>query len=153
MDAGAMFALMETDMGKYLLSMRCFVLLVLFATGTCNARAQSAKEKRETAYQANLQSYSDVLKPGMTRKNVEDYLRAKSVPFRQPFYLDERSKYASAYSDLVKIGKDKHPWYCGERNVYVAFEFTAVEPHKGSAAYDSDTLRSITIYHELGDCP
>jgi len=67
-------------MGKNLLSMRCLLVLVLFTAGSCDARAQSAKEKREAAYQAKLQSYSDVLKPGMTRKNVEDYLREKGWP-------------------------------------------------------------------------
>ena len=41
------------------------------------------KEKREAAYQAKLLSYSDVLKPGMTRKNVEDFLRGKDVAFGQ----------------------------------------------------------------------
>jgi hypothetical protein len=136
-------------MGKNLLSMRWFVLLVLFAAGSCDARAQSAKEKREAAYQAKLQSYSDFLKPGMTRKNVEDYLRAKGVAFGQLCCIDERS----AYADLVKIGKEKHPWYCEEHNVYIAFQFTAVEPHKSWKAYDSDTLKSITIYHKLEGCP
>lgn len=69
-------------MGKNLLSMRCFVILVLFRAGSCDAQAQSAKEKREAAYHAKLQSYSDALKPGMTRKNVEDYLRGKGVALR-----------------------------------------------------------------------
>jgi hypothetical protein len=135
-------------MGKNLLSMRRFVLLVLFAAGSSDARAQSAKEKREAAYKAKLQFYTDVLKPGMTRKNVEDFLRARGVAFGQLCCIDERS----AYADLVKIGKEKHPWYCEEHNVYIAFQFAAVEPHKGWEAYDSDTLKSVTIYHKLEGC-
>src|SRR5260370_36476145 len=87
-------------MGKNLLSMRCFVLLVLFTAGSSDARAQSAMEKREAAYQTKLQSYSDVLKPGMTRKNVEDYLREKGVAFGQLCCIDEKS----AFADLVYIG-------------------------------------------------
>jgi hypothetical protein len=128
--------------------MQCFVLLVLFTVGSCDAKAQSAKEKREAAYQAKLQSYSDVLKPGTTRENVEDYLRAKGVAFGQLCCIDERS----ASADLVKIGKEKRPWYCEENNAYVAFQFAAVEPHKGWEAYDSDTLKSITIYHKFEGC-
>ena len=128
--------------------MRCFVLLVLLASGNREALGQNAQQKREAAYQAKLQPYSDVLKPGMTRKSVEDYLRAKSVAFGQLCCVDERSTSA----DLVKIGKEKHPWYCEEHNVYIAFQFAAVEPHKGWEAYDSDTLKRITIFHKLEGC-
>jgi len=135
-------------MEKNLLSMRCLVLLVLFTAGSCDSRAQSAKEKREAAYQAKLQYYSDVLKPGMTRKNVEDYLRGKGVAFGQLCCIDE----ISAFADLVYIGKEKHPWYCEKHNVFIAFQFAAVEPHKGWEAYDSDTLKSITVFHKLEGC-
>jgi hypothetical protein len=128
--------------------MRCFVLLVLFTAGSYDARGQSAKEKREAAYQAKLQSYSDVLKPGMTRKNVEDYLRAKGVAFGQLCCIDEKS----AFADLVYIGKEKHPWYCEKHNVFIAFQFAAVELHKGWEAYDSDTLKSITVFHKFEGC-
>jgi hypothetical protein len=135
-------------MRKNLLSIRCFVFLLLFATGNCDGGGQSAKQKREAAYQAKLQSYSDVLKPGMTRKSVEDHLRAEGVVFGQLCCIDERS----AYADLVKIGKEKHPWYCEEHNVYIAFQFAAVEPHKGWEGYDSDALKRITIFHKLEGC-
>jgi hypothetical protein len=43
-------------MRKNLLSM--LLLLVLFAAGSCDARGQNAKKKREGAYQAKLQSHS-----------------------------------------------------------------------------------------------
>ena len=135
-------------MGRNLLTLRCFVLLVLLASGSGDARGQSKQQKREAAYQAKLQSYSDVLKPGMTRKNVEDYLRGKGVEFGKLCCVDKES----VFSDLVKIGKEKHPWYCEEHNVYIAFQFAAVEPHKGWEAYGSDTLKSITVYHKLEGC-
>jgi hypothetical protein len=128
--------------------MRCLVLIALFATAVSDAQAQSAKQKRENAYQAKLQSYSDALKPGMTRKDVEDYLRAKGTAFRQLCCIDERS----ALADLVNIAKEKHPWYCEEHNVYIAFQFAAVEVHKDYQAYDSDMLKKITIFHKLGGC-
>jgi hypothetical protein len=128
--------------------MRCFVLLVLFTGVSCDAHAQSPKEKREAVYQAKLQSYSDVLKPGMTRKNVEDYLRGKGVAFGQLCCIDEKS----AFADLLYIGEEKHPWYCGKHNVFIAFQFAAVEPHKGWEAYDSDTLKSITVFHKFEGC-
>jgi hypothetical protein len=137
-------------MGKNLLSIRCFALFVLlFASGNCDARGQSAQQKREAVYQATLQSYSDVLKPGMTRKGVEDYLQSKGIKFEKMCCIDERS----AYADLVRIGKEKHPWYCSEHNVYIAFQFVE-EPHEGlrSSAKDSDKLKSITVHHSLDGC-
>jgi hypothetical protein len=128
--------------------MRYVALLLLLSGGNCLALGQSAQQKREAAYEAKLQLYADVLKPGMSRKEVEDYFRSKGVAFGQWCCIDEKS----AYADLVKIGKEKHPRYCEAHNVYVAFQFAAVEPHKGWEAYDSDTLKKITIFHQLEDC-
>ncbi|MGB9404301.1 MAG: hypothetical protein WCA98_12240 [Candidatus Acidiferrales bacterium] len=124
------------------------LVLVLLITTSCDAWAQSAQKKREAAYQAKLQSYSDVLKPGMTRKDVEDYLRGKVVAFGQLCCIDEKT----ASADLVYIGKEKHPWYCEKHNVFIAFQFAAVEPHKGWEAYDSDTLKRITVFHKWEGC-
>ncbi len=84
----------------------------------------------------------------MTRKEVEDYFQAKSIKFGQFCCVDERSTYA----DLVKIGKEGHPWYCEEHNVYVAFQFAALEPHDRVVTHDSDTLKRITIFHQLWGC-
>ncbi|MFZ0739524.1 MAG: hypothetical protein WBL70_05160 [Candidatus Acidiferrales bacterium] len=124
------------------------LVLVLLITTSCDAWGQSAQKKREAAYQAKLQSYSDVLKPGMTRKDVEDYLRGKVVAFGQLCCIDEKT----ASADLVYIGKEKHPWYCEKHNVFIAFQFAAVEPHKGWEAYDSDTLKRITVFHKWEGC-
>jgi hypothetical protein len=124
------------------------ILVALSAATSCDAWGQRAKKKREAAYQAALQSYSEVLRPGMTRKNLEDYLRGKGTGFQQMCCVDERS----AYADLVRIGKEKHPWYCSEHNVYVAFQFAAVEPHDALHAYDSDVLKRVTIFHWLEGC-
>ena len=45
----------------------------------CEKRAQA---KREITYEAVVNSYSKDLRPGMTRREVEDYLSASSTPFR-----------------------------------------------------------------------
>lgn len=111
---------------------------------------QSAKQKREAAYQSILQSYTEVLKPGMTRKNVEDYLRSKGATFFQEgggSFTDD-----SALADLTKIGKERHPWYCSEHAVYIAFHFNAVEPKGISPHSEADTLKSVAIYHQLEVC-
>lgn len=125
---------------------RILVFLLLFATNF-GARGQSAK--READYRTALQSYSDDLKPGATRKSVEDYLQAKGIKYEKMCCIDERS----AFAELVRIGKEKHPWYCSDRNVYIAFQFVD-EPHVGwrPSDRDLDKLKSITIYHWLEGC-
>ncbi len=127
--------------------MRGLVLFVALVT-VCDAAGPNAQKKREAAYQATLQSYSDVLNPGMTRKYVEDYLRSKGVTLQQLCCIDERS----AFADLLKIGTEKHPWYCSEHEVYAAFQFLATVAHTLPVAHDSDTLKSITILHKLEGC-
>jgi hypothetical protein len=101
-----------------------------------------AQTKRETTYQSALRSYSQILKPGMKRKEVEDYLRLNKIEFQQ----------MSAY-DLTKIGEEKPPWYCGTSDVYVKFRFTNVR--KGERQFDADdkdTLDEIEVYHQLDRC-
>ena len=112
-----------------------------------HVRSQSRK-KREADYQSALRVYSEDLKPGWTRKEVEDYLRANGAKFTQMCCIEERS----AFADLVKVGEESAPWYCSEKSVHVAFEFAAAEPHQPWEAYDTDVLRRITIFHQLGGC-
>lgn len=125
------------------------VLVALSATAIgYSARKQAQKEKREAAYESALRSYSETLRPGMTRKEVEDYLKSKGTKFQQMGWIDERS----AFSDLVKIGSEPPPWYCSEYGVYIALQFAAFEPHKPWESYDSDILKRITIFKWLGGC-
>ena len=101
-----------------------------------------AQAKREMAYQSTLRSYNQVLKPGMKRKTVEDYLRFNKTEFLR-LSLD----------DLTKIGEDEPTWVCGRTGVYVKFQFTGVgqrEPRFD--ANDEDTLDEIEVYHQLDRC-
>jgi hypothetical protein len=134
-------------MSQKLSLIRILALVLMLITG-CVAWGQSRQKKREVAYETARQSYSDVLKPGMTRTNVEDYLRSKGVAFEQLCCIDEMT----AFADLVKIGKEKHPWYCSEHAVYIAFQFAAVETERYPKVRDSDTLKTITIFHHLEGC-
>ncbi len=101
-----------------------------------------AQAKREMAYQSTLRSYNQVLKPGMKRKTVEDYLRFNKTEFLR-LSLD----------DLTKIGEDEPTWVCGRTGVYVKFQFTGVgqrEPRFD--ANDEDTLDEIKIFHWGNTC-
>jgi len=125
------------------------ILVVLSAIVVGYVLRMQAQKKREGAYQSALHSYSEVLRPGMTRKEVEDYLRSKGIEFGPMCCIDERS----AFADLVRIGKESAPWFCSEHNVYVAFQFAAVELHDNlPSRHDSDTLKRITIFRWLEGC-
>jgi hypothetical protein len=109
---------------------------------------QRMQRKREVAYQMALLSYSTIFRPGMTRKNVEQQLRVKGTAFQEMCCIDERS----AYAGLLRIGKEKVPWFCNEQNIYIALQFVAVERHEPWRAYDSDALKRTTSFRWLDGC-
>lgn len=134
-----------------------FVALALsiVGAGTWYGLKARAQRKREAAYEATLRSYDHMLKPGMTRKEVEDYLRGKNAPIEQMCCVEvERLSQRASWDDLVKIGQEKPPWFCSENYVYIAFQFLDHNPPTGIAqtADDLDTLKSVTIYRQLGGC-
>ncbi len=124
------------------------VLAALGAIACRNTTDPLAQQKREANYKAALQTYSEALKPGIARKDVEDYFRTRGIPFVQ---LGGSVK-EPAFMDLVKIGEGDHPWYCSEHWVHIAFHFGAGEPNNNHRPHDSDVLKTITIYHEFGGC-
>jgi hypothetical protein len=106
---------------------------------------------------AALLSYSQVLKPGMTRKDVEDYFRTKKVRFSQVCCVV--GSYKHSPDDLIEIRGFPSPLPCDQSH-YVAFIFNdqtqhppATMPHAGGLqADDLDTLRSITTFDGDVDC-
>ena len=117
---------------------------------------ERAQRRREIDYQETLRSYSEVLKTGMTRKEVEDYLSAKKIRFRQMCCVAtkefSRGVYDNTYDDLVKIAQEEIPWFCGENNVYVAFQFLGRNKNSVPAADPSDILKDVTVYHWFEGC-
>ena len=132
------------------------VVAIYIARGRRRIETSAQKEtgvKREAVYQATLRIYSQDLKPGMTRREVEGVLRARGVDFTRMCCVEERS----AFADLVKIGQEEHPWYCSENDISVAFEFVATKPRELDSIRrwsrdDSDVLKSISLFRQLGGC-
>ena len=130
--------------------------LFIVGMGMRFAVKKRAAQKREAAYHSVLSEYQSDLRPDMTRKEVEDYFRAKKADFTQmccvePNDLGRRH----TWDDLVKIGEEEPPWFCGENYVYVAFQFVDhVQIKTGYSIKDddSDILKTVSIYHQLGDC-
>ena len=141
-------------MKRVLLSILELVVGGLLVLGIHYGLKMQAQKKREAAYQFSLRSYAQVLKPGMTQKEVERYLQGKNVEFRQTCCVDamELSKKHS-WDDLIKIGREDAPWYCSENDVYLAFQFTDQGQH-GTwwDANDLDTLKAISVYYRLEGC-
>ena len=107
-----------------------------------------ARSKREAGYQSSLQRYSQNLKPGLSRQEVEKYIRAHGDSFIQMCCIVN----PSAPADLIGVGKEEAPWYCSETHVSIAFEFAAVEAHYPLNAGDSDVLKEVRLFYQLGGC-
>jgi len=119
---------------------------------TCAVRQvlhKRAEQKRESAYQLLLRSYSEDLKPGMARQDVENYLNGKGARFSQMCCVAQNR---DALDDITKIGQELAPWYCSVQNIYVAFQFTPAGRDNALRAEKSDRLISITIIRRLEGC-
>jgi hypothetical protein len=90
---------------------------------------------RAAQYRAILKTYSDVLRPGMKRSEVETYfIMSKYVSFNR-----------GASEDTVEIAHEKAGWVCQEQVVYLTFKFDGVElnePKPGDSLVQTSLNRS-----------
>lgn len=129
--------------------------LLAVAAGTQHELEARAQRKRQASYELALRSYQQALKPGITRKEVESYLHKQKDAFDQTCCVDPKeSATRSSWDDIVKIGEEKPPSFCGANNVYIAFQFIDHERRHGYEIRDSDldTLKAVSIYHQSGPC-
>ena len=119
-------------------------LIALIAAAGCSwtKRAESLAAQCEASYQATLRSYSQALRLGSTRKDVESYLRSTNKSFRQMCCMEGSGK--NAWDDLTS----------SEHNVYIGFEFVSAGTHSlpVSPADELDTLTKIRIFYWLEGC-
>jgi hypothetical protein len=141
-------------MKRILLLILFLVGLGLLVLGIRHGLKLHAKRKREAAYQSALFAYTQVLKPGMIRKEVEEYLRARNVDFVQMCCVVGIQVHPKhSFDDITKIGQEDAPWFCSEHYVFVAFQFEDHGEYKSIlGADDKDILKSVTIYEQLGGC-
>ena len=126
------------------------VLSIVACIGVKGLFDTKAAKERQTRYKAELKNYSDALRPGTSRLEVEAYLQQHHRPYQQMCCV---AIHRSAYADLVKVGQERPPWYCNQNNIYVAFEFDATEPHGLTAdARDSDKLLGTKLFPWLEQC-
>lgn len=112
-------------------------------------RKVAAKERK--TYSEEVAFYKGFLKPGMTRAEVEQKLRQRSIPVSERF---ERP----AAVDLVLLERSGSPkFYCSFEDASLQLEF---DPADNAASYESshfdsnpeDRLRGMTVYRQLMDC-
>lgn len=100
------------------------------------------RKRREAGYELTLRSYSEKLKPGMARKNVEDSLHTNGAKFSQ-----------MGPDDLVEIGHEREaPWYCSGQSIFLEFEFWTAKVGMLRPRQDSDTLTGIKIMRAGEGC-
>jgi hypothetical protein len=103
-----------------------------------------AVSQRQLIYESILHSYSSALTNGMTREQVEDYLRKRGVGFGKICCLAQ----GETSADITKIGYERGPWYCNGYEVYVGFEFTGPLASEDPAA----NLKKVSIVSLPDDC-
>lgn len=113
--------------------------------------AERDEQKRRLEYQRITQHYSDVLKPGMTRAEVENLLRSRKQAFTRFCCVGKRQ---TPYADEVKLGEGtrKGQWPCTATNIYIDLEFEATEPHSETEARDSDRLLRVIPGEGMQPC-
>jgi hypothetical protein len=95
-----------------------------------------------------------MFKPGMTRKEVEDYFHANGIVFRQMCCVDSQS-HKWVWDDLTKIAREEHPWFCSEKNIYIAFQFDGSRSPDRAPGWDaeaSDKLTAVSLYPWFEGC-
>ena len=127
-------------------------LLLVAAPAACVFNRWSnerERQNRQTYYESVLRSYTETLKPGATRAQVETYLRNNN---KQLVHMCCMNATHNAYDTLTKIGEERPPWYCSEHNIYIGFQFSTQGVHEFPEAHDSDVLTHIQIYPWLTGC-
>jgi hypothetical protein len=124
-----------------------WLIVVILAAASSDLVIRQVKRKRRTAANAAaihlaLIHYEQNLKPGLSRKEVKDYLQAHGVEFGERCCNAPRD----AFSILVRVGEEEVPWYCSSWPDYVSFEFIPTEAQGPlSQPLNSDALKEVHL--------
>jgi hypothetical protein len=135
-------------MNRWLILLIVVAVLISALTVRSSIRA-SAKRDREIRYAGTLKTYLVELHPGMTRRDVENYLRSRHTQFSW-MWTAFGGRRKSQYADVVKIGEEAAPWFCSEAYVYIAFGFMPVGDV--DSQNDLDVLQWIELFRPYSGC-
>ncbi len=107
---------------------------------------QVNKKRRITANAAAIRvaliHYEQNLKPGLNRKEVEDYLRVHGIGFGERCCNVPNG----AFSIVVRVGEEEVPWFCSSWPDHVSFEFIPTEAQGSpSQPLNSDVLKEVHL--------
>jgi len=132
---------------------RLLIIIVIAISLAFATRAfflRRAERERQGNYEAVLGQYSKTLKPGMSRLDVESYLKSNGDTFQRICCLKTPRH---AFADIIKIGQEPTPWYCNRYNVYVGLEFERIEwSDAPTDSRNSDRLESVRLFPHLEEC-
>jgi hypothetical protein len=115
------------------------VLIAALAWMIPHYRGTQRRKLREARYQTTLTSYSSELKPGMTRKEVEDLLRQKDIHLVRMLFQ------GPTLDDFINIGQERLGWPCSKEEVNIQLHFTPQGANREGAP--NDILKDITLIH------
>ncbi len=120
----------------------------------CAARTPEQQMRHDDVkYGSELSSYQRDLKPGVSRKEVENYFRDRNIPFSRMCCVTTHHAYGSL-DDIVFLRIENHPWPCGTEYVDIGFVFDEQQnqPYtRQSMADPTDTLVGIHVLRTV-DC-
>ena len=121
-------------------------IVIVLALGNIHSfvLAKQKEQMRQASYRSKVAVYRSILKSGMTREQVEEYLRQTGAPFERTCCEP------SLFSDRTKIGHESPGWVCRNWDVYVEFKFDSQSVDAAVAA-PKDTLREIVLFQN-GSC-
>lgn len=93
------------------------LVMALSALAVWSSVRAMGRREREIGYEVALRKYSETVHPGITRKELEDYLRPRNTNFSWMFTAFG-GRTTTQYAALVKIGEETAPWYCSEEYVW-----------------------------------
>jgi hypothetical protein len=126
---------------------RILLTLLTGVVGVCFTLLAARRVLREIRYSRTVRSYSAVVKPGMTRSQVDSYLRARDPNVE----LGKICCFAAgdAPADLLRIATENRSWPCIERDIYVAFEFQEDSPRPGLVSNPNDRLKQVFLFRSV----
>jgi hypothetical protein len=120
-------------MGKHV-SLRAIAVLVVALAFTSYVGHRWRLSPQRRANEAVLAAYAGSLRPGASRKQVEDFLRREST-----FFVHSSPGRQGALSTLVRV-QDEDAWLWSKARVAVAFDFSGT-----TGASDNDILTGVTL--------
>ena len=124
------------------LVLQIIAAVVISALAIAGGVWYTARQRREEQYAAELNKYSEAVHAGMSRKEVENYLRSRSIAFTWDC--------GTQCADLVQIGKEST--LCGDEPVYVAFKYASMDALDIFYHRDSGVLEKIQVYKPARGC-